>query len=106
MSRKCVEDIVALTSLVSDVFHSTALRASRESISLINETVTGFAIATLKNVKGIQVSLSIQPISRSWLQAAQDAGGDVMGLSPWNGSLIGKTFTVLGLQDLTDLSST
>ena len=72
-----------------DVFYATGLKASSESINLINQTISGDAITALKNISGASVALSIQPIGRSWLEAAKSSGGDAIDLDPGNGSLIG-----------------
>ena len=52
--------------------------------------MTNAALSELGNVQGCFVAMSIQPISKQWLQAAQDAGGDAISLDPADGALIGE----------------
>lgn len=90
-----------------EAFHCTGLKASAEAVRIVNETVTNAALAELKTVQGCSVSMSLQPISRKWLKAAQDAGGDAISLDPADGSLIGKSTSfsvVLWLSILTQRS--
>ena len=79
-----------LLTKASGVFWATLLKGSSESIGLINDSITEVATTHLKDVENSQVSLSIQPISKSWLQAAKQAGGDAINLDPEKGNIIGE----------------
>ena len=46
-------------------------------------------LAALKDTSASSIALSIQPIGKSWLEAARGAGGDAIDLDPNNGDLIG-----------------
>ena len=74
----------------SDNFWATSLRAGARSVQIITETLDHVGTSQLQNISGIQVVLSIQPISQNWLKAARVAGGDAFDLDPDDGSFIGK----------------
>ena len=74
----------------SDNFWATSLQAGARSVQIITETLDHIATSQLQNLSGIQVVLSIQPISQNWLKAARVAEGDVIDLDPDDGSFIGR----------------
>ncbi|KAJ4289874.1 hypothetical protein N0V90_011207 [Kalmusia sp. IMI 367209] len=69
-------------------FHCASFKASAQTVKMIHETVTKDAIKNLAKVPGVFVALSIQPLGKSWLKAAQKAGGDAIDIDPSNGNLI------------------
>ncbi|KAI9739477.1 MAG: hypothetical protein M1818_005165 [Claussenomyces sp. TS43310] len=73
-----------------EMFRTTALKAAPESVFLTNKTFfdTVASMPALKNVRGIKLSATHQTITKSWLTAAQAAGGDPMDLDPKNGNFI------------------
>lgn len=48
------------------------------------------ALTALSEVTGASLTMEIEPISKLWLQAARDAGGDAIDLDPDDGSFVSK----------------
>lgn len=78
-----------------DSFHSLSLKATRGSLGILNETITGAALAQLKDIEGCYAGLIFQPVSKSWLMAAQASGGDALDLDPADGDFIGLSITFI-----------
>lgn len=78
-----------LTAPLRDSFHSLSLKATQEAVEILNQTITGAALAQLNQIEGCYVGLSFQPVTKSWLAAAQAAGGDALDLDPADGDFIG-----------------
>lgn len=74
------------------LFGSTAVKVSQNTVNLLNDQYTQFAIESLKDVAGSQSSLDIQPITKAQLQAARSAGGDAIDLDPSLGTFICKPY--------------
>ncbi len=72
------------------LFGSTAVKVTENTMKLLNDQYTQFAIETLKDVNGSQSSLDMQPITKAQLQAARKAGGDAVDLDPSLGTFICK----------------
>lgn len=72
------------------LFGSTAVKVSQNTVNLLNDQYTQFAIDSLKDVAGSQSSLDIQPITKAQLQAARSAGGDAIDLDLSLGTFICK----------------
>lgn len=70
------------------MFRSVSLKADPKAIQLCFDVAIPPAIAQLANVNGSSASVAIQPISRAWVQAAKDAGGDTIALDPADGPLL------------------
>ena len=70
------------------LFWSTAIKPTAEAIAIVNTTITQAALTQLGNVSNATVFWSPQPINKSWLQAAVDAGGDAIDGDPAKGSFI------------------
>lgn len=90
-------------SINPDAFHSftnfhplrqnwymTSLKAGAISIQLINETVTSAGLSMKKEVPGLGLGISMQPITTDFVQAARTLGGDPIDLDPADGSFICK----------------
>ena len=69
-------------------FYTTSFTGSVESIRLINQTITQAALDRFADIKDSYISLIHQPVSKSWLEAAQKAGGDAIALDPSRGNFI------------------
>lgn len=69
-------------------FHCGSFKASSQTVKLINDTVTRDAYKKLSGLEGVTISLSIQPIAKSWFEASRKAGGDAIDIDPSKGSLI------------------
>ena len=80
------------------LFGSTAVKVSPNTVNLLNDQYTQFAIDSLKDVAGSQSSLALQPITKAQLQAARNAGGDAIDLDPALGTFICKPSFFLKLQ--------
>ncbi|KAM7203152.1 FAD-binding domain containing protein [Naviculisporaceae sp. PSN 640] len=66
----------------------TGLKAQAESVYLANRTFTEMAFSRLGNLPNLTTSITYQPVTKSWLQAAKAAGGDALDLDPANGGFI------------------
>ncbi|KAF4556518.1 FAD-binding domain-containing protein 57 [Elsinoe fawcettii] len=78
------------------LFASTAIKVSPETVNILNQTFTDNVsrqLAGLSDKTNSTVTLAIQPITRQWLQAAKDAGGDAIDLDPTGGPFITALFT-------------
>lgn len=69
-------------------FHCGSFKASSQTVKMINDTVTRDAYSKLANLEGVTISLSIQPLAKSWFAASRKAGGDAIDMDPSAGSLI------------------
>lgn len=74
-----------------NTFYATSLLATGDAVRLINETVPSIALSMLGDVENSFVGLSMQPVTKSHLQAARDAGGDAIDLDPNDGDFIGMS---------------
>lgn len=72
-----------------NTFYATSLLATADAVRLINETIPPIALSMLEGVQNSFVGLSMQPVTKSHLQAARDAGGDALDLDPNDGDFIG-----------------
>ncbi|KAI1325886.1 hypothetical protein F5Y16DRAFT_411184 [Xylariaceae sp. FL0255] len=72
------------------LFMGSALQATKESVFLANTTFFKLLdeMPELASVKGLQLVLSPQPISKSFLEAARASGGDPMDVEPGNGKML------------------
>lgn len=70
-------------------FYNTALKASAESMAIINDTLITLAKSKLSKVN-CTVGAAVQPITQDFLQSARDAGGDAIDLDPADGRFVGK----------------
>ncbi|KAM3425606.1 hypothetical protein BST61_g7553 [Cercospora zeina] len=73
------------------LFATAALKVGEATIPLINRTfieTVRSRLHLLQNKTSVAIGLSVQPITRSWLQAARDAGGDAIDLDPADGPFI------------------
>lgn len=70
------------------MFRSVGLKADPRTIKLGYDAVIPPALAELSKINGSSASLAIQPISRSWIEAAKAAGGDAIDLDPADGAII------------------
>jgi hypothetical protein len=80
------------------LFATTAIKVSDRSVSLLNKTFTDSVLAQmtkLKNTTGTSSSLAMQPITISWLQAAQDAGSNAIDLDPADGPFLSKSMALV-----------
>jgi hypothetical protein len=71
-------------------FYTTTLKATPNSVYLVNSTFIDAAFSELTDIPGILTSVTYQTITRDWLFAAKASGGDSMNLDPENGAIIGK----------------
>ncbi|KAI9168054.1 Bifunctional solanapyrone synthase [Paramyrothecium foliicola] len=72
------------------LFMSTGLQPGPDSVRLTNETFfeTIAKMPELKKVEGLSLTATPQMLTKYWLQAARNAGGDPMDLEPGKGLLI------------------
>ncbi|PSK33979.1 hypothetical protein B9Z65_8305 [Elsinoe australis] len=80
------------------LFASTAIKVSNDTIGLLNRTFTDSVssqLTALSNKAGSSITLAMQPITKSWLQKARDAGGDAIDLDPAGGPFITALITAL-----------
>ncbi|KAI4861342.1 FAD binding domain protein [Hypoxylon rubiginosum] len=77
-----------------NTFYATSLLATGDAVRLINETVPSIALSMLGDVENSFVGLSMQPVTKSHLQAARDAGGDAIDLDPNDGDFIAFNLVV------------
>ena len=54
------------------------------------DIVIGSAATHLKPFNDSNIDLAYQPITKEWIQAARDAGGDALDLDPADGAFIRK----------------
>ena len=67
----------------------TSVKATPESVRLLNDTLVTSALSgELKNIPGLSLGMSIQPITTSWLKAAKKSGGDAIDLDPKDGPFL------------------
>jgi hypothetical protein len=73
------------------LFWSTALKATPESVFLLNETFFEAIaeIPELRNVSGLTITTTSQVITKAWIDAARSAGGDAIDLQSDTG-IIGQ----------------
>ncbi|KAI0868731.1 FAD-binding domain-containing protein [Hypoxylon argillaceum] len=64
------------------LFWTMTLKADHRVIAITNETFYSGAFNELKDVEGLSMALSYQSLTRVWLQASKEKGGNFMGLSP------------------------
>ncbi|KAL2829468.1 hypothetical protein BDW59DRAFT_159056 [Aspergillus cavernicola] len=82
-------DIPAYAAKTSrQAFWSFSFLPDPRAISITNRTIFGEAATTLTDITGSTVTLSYQPISQAWLEAARAAGGDVLDLDPEDGPFV------------------
>ncbi|KAL2822609.1 hypothetical protein BJX63DRAFT_427170 [Aspergillus granulosus] len=70
------------------LFWAISFRADPRAISIANHTVFDQALVDLKDVTGCAITFNYQPISKAWLEAAENLGGDSIGLDPNDGPFI------------------
>lgn len=79
------------TRALRNLFYAVSFEATEESIALYNKTVIDNAVDMLSGVQGLNTYAVYQPISKQYLQASKDKGGNVLGLDPdVDGTFIGK----------------
>lgn len=78
-----------LIRMTRNSFYNTGLKATPESMAIINETLIDLANSMLPRVDCV-VGAAVQPITEHLLQAARDNGGDAIDLDPADGRFIGK----------------
>lgn len=73
------------------MFWATSLKASPDSVYLINETFfeTIAAMPELRHAAGLSLTTTPQMLTRSWIDAAKASGGDPMDIES-DGGIIGK----------------
>lgn len=70
------------TRALRNLFYAVSFEATAESIALYNRTVVDNAVAMLSGVQGLNTYAVYQPVSKKYLQASKDKGGNVLGLDP------------------------
>ncbi|KAK1638013.1 hypothetical protein BDP81DRAFT_392633 [Colletotrichum phormii] len=70
------------------LFWSLAVKAVPEAVFLVNSTFIERATADLSHLPNVLTSVTYQTISKAWLEAAQEAGGDAIDLDPTQGGII------------------
>ncbi|KAK3321257.1 hypothetical protein B0T19DRAFT_431960 [Cercophora scortea] len=65
-----------------NLFYAISYKADARSISIANTTVMENARNELSHVRGLTTFCVWQPVSKSYLQASKDKGGNVLGLDP------------------------
>lgn len=84
------------TRALRDMFYSISFKATEESISLYNSTIIENAISMLSEVEGLNTYAVYQPVSKEYLQASKDKGGNVLGLNPdVDGTFVGESLCLL-----------
>ncbi|KAJ8106108.1 hypothetical protein ONZ43_g7174 [Nemania bipapillata] len=64
------------------LFWAMTLKADHRVIAISNETFYAGALNELKDVEGLSMVISYQSLTRVWLEASREKGGNLMGLSP------------------------
>lgn len=89
-----ITNITAFSSQMSRwLFAATAMQVAPESTSILNQTFMETVqpqLTSLTDTDDSSINLSIQPITKTFLQAAVDSGGDAIDLDPENGNFYGE----------------
>ncbi|KAI1130845.1 FAD-binding domain-containing protein [Nemania abortiva] len=64
------------------LFWAMTLKADHRVIAITNETFYSGASNEVKDVEGLSMIISYQSLTRVWLQASKEKGGNLMGLEP------------------------
>ncbi|KAI0839480.1 FAD-binding domain-containing protein [Hypoxylon sp. FL0890] len=65
-----------------NLFYAISFQATEETINLYNKTIIDNAVSMLSDVEGLNTYAVYQPVSKEYLQASKDRGGNVLGLDP------------------------
>lgn len=76
------------------LFWAITFKADRRAVEIANEVFYAGVEGGLKDVEGLVLTISFQPLTMPFLQASRDKGGNLMGLDPdKDGRSYGKHFT-------------
>ncbi|KAK9426641.1 putative FAD-binding PCMH-type domain-containing protein [Seiridium unicorne] len=64
------------------LFWAITFKADRRAVDIANEVFYAGASNELKHVEGLSMIVSFQPLSRPFLKASREKGGNLMGLDP------------------------
>jgi len=70
-------------------FHVTSLKATEKTVPLLSSLLRNESLySSIAGINGSVVNCAMQPISKKWLEVAQQSGGDAIDLDPADGTWI------------------